>query len=312
MDTKIPDFVRDGAFNWLRKGYHYTLTDEELFIVARQSDDKNPWYLIAKVVEEAKQGDFSNSADLSKLYDVNLETNAAPVSILITGDLGKIKDLETLTRIMINGPDGFRVYACRAAANSGCLWLIPHMLEAWHLVDGIDAHENIGYAIADLLDFTEDDLDYLGPIALRAGIFSTGTRNAIHNKVKQLASKIKETDSNGVFHEIVMRRYYYLIEKFGTDQAIVWSSEPRNICEFAEYFLNAITSDRFKVSLSPLVVSLRQKFEASTGIDCTDFFDNGRLRQIVAVGTLEKFIDGAESKRFQRDIRYFFGHPIPQ
>ena len=39
-----------------------------------------------------------------------------------------------------------------AAADAGCLRLVPSMLEAWHAVHGIGNRELIGYAISDMLE----------------------------------------------------------------------------------------------------------------------------------------------------------------
>lgn len=310
-NEKAPSFVRGGAFNWLSKGYHYVLSKEELLRVELENDE-NPWYSIAHVVELAKRGDFSKSGFLSKFFDNDLTTNAAPAAMLITGDIGRVKDLEKLAEIMQNGSDGFRVYACRAAANSGCMWLVPHMLEAWHLVEGVDAHENIGYAIADLLDSIQY-LDDLGPIASRAGSFTYDIgRYRSNSKLEQLAERARDKNASSMFHDVVMRKYSNLKESYNCDHVIVWAGEARSVCGFAKLFLNLITSDRFNMTLSPLVVPLRQKFEAVTGIDCTMFFQNGRFRQIAAVGVLEEFLFGAKSKTFQEENRYFFGHLIPE
>ena len=310
-NEKVPSFVRGGAFNWLSKGYHYVLSKEELLRVEIENDE-NPWYSIAHVVEIAKRGDFSKSGFLSKFFDYNLTTNAAPAAMLITGDIGRVKDLEKLTEIMHNGLDGFRVYACMAAANSGCMWLIPHMLEAWHLAEGVDAHENIGYAIADLLDPIQY-LDDLGPIASRAGSFTYDIgRYRSNSKLEQLAERVRDKDASSMFHETVMRKYSDIKKVYKSDQVIVWGGEARSVCGFAQLFLDLITSDRFNMTVAPLVVPLRQKFEAATGIDCSIFFQNGRFRQIAAVGVLEEFLSSAESKIFQKGDRYFFGHLIPE
>ncbi len=310
-NIKIPNFVYDGAFNWTSKGYHYVLSKEELQRVEIDSDE-NPWYFIAHIVELAKRGDFTKSGLLSKFFDVNLTTNAAPVAMLITGDIGRDKDLKKLLKIMQDGPDGFRIYACRAAANSGCLWLIPHMLEAWHLAEGVDAHENIGYAIADLLDPIQH-LDDIGPIASKAGnfTFDSGRHQSI-SKLEQLAERTRDKNASSVFHEIVMRKYSELKNVYKSGKVIVWGGKAISVSVFAQLFIDLITSARFNMTLSPLVVSLRQKFEAATGIDCSTFFQNGRFRQIIAVGVLEGFLNSGEFDRFKEESRYFFGHIIPE
>ena len=305
----IPKFVQDGAFNWRVKGYHYILNEEELLKV-EQENDENPWYVIAHVVEQAKLGDFSKCSYLSRFFDYNLSTNAAPVAMLITGDIGRFKDLKKLTDIMQNGSDGFRVYACKAAANSGCMWMIPYMLEAWHMVEGVDAHENIGYSIADLLD-PINNLDDVGPIGSRASIYSNKVGGSRSNlKLKGLVERVRDKDADALFHEIVMNKFLYLKELYKSEQVILWAGEERNVYGFAQFFLNLITSNHFNLALTPLVVPLRQKFEAATGINCSSFFQNERFCQIEAVGILEYFLYSREVKKFQENKRYYFGNLI--
>lgn len=52
----------------------------------------------------------------------------------------------------------------------------------------------------------------------------------------------------------------------------------------------------------------RMCFEASTGIDCTAFYEQGRLQRLAALAVLEDFIDGGTAAGFEPGVRYFFGH----
>jgi peroxiredoxin family protein len=302
----LPKFLKNGAFNWRSIGYHYVLDKNEVERV-KLGDDDNPWFVIAHVVDRAKQGDFSKCSNLAKFFDQNLETNAAPAAMLITGDIGKKEDLKKLTEIMKKGPDGFRVYACKAAANSGCMWMIPYMLEAWHLVEGVDAHENIGYSIADMLDSIES-LDEVGTIGSRVGVFTTKFELS-QFKFDKLNEK-SNNKADAIFHDIVMEQYQQLKNKFPNDDAIIWAGKGRCMYEFAQYFLNMITTRNFNFNQIPLVVPLRHKFEAATGINCSSFFEGDRFHQINAVSILESFLDGSDSKKYQKHKRYFFGYVI--
>jgi hypothetical protein len=51
-------------------------------------------------------------------------------------------------------------------------------------------------------------------------------------------------------------------------------------------------------------------FEASTGIDCSDFYEGGNLQRLAALAVLEGFLDSRAAARFEIGTRYFFAHPI--
>ena len=71
-----------------------------------------------------------------------------------------------------------------------------------------------------------------------------------------------------------------------------------------------ITNRNYSPYSSALTEKFRHKFEAMTGVDCSDFYKDNMLRQIVAVGALENFLDRTETKRYAEGQRYFFGRPI--
>lgn len=53
-------------------------------------------------------------------------------------------------------------------------------------------------------------------------------------------------------------------------------------------------------------------FEASTGVDCSAFFDqDNTLQYLPATAIMETFLESDGRKRFQPGQRYFFGHRIP-
>lgn len=55
---------------------------------------------------------------------------------------------------------------------------------------------------------------------------------------------------------------------------------------------------------------IRMFFEASTGIDCSRFYENNRFQRLAAMAIFEDFLDSEAPKRFEVGTRYFFGHPL--
>jgi hypothetical protein len=97
-----------------------------------------------------------------------------------------------------------------------------------------------------------------------------------------------------------------LMEKFGSDRVSVWNGEIFSIRSFAEQF--------FDIVRRVLPVSLfkyRHRLEATTGIDCRDFFADGETQFLEIAATLEEFLDSPDIHEYRPGVRYFFGHPIP-
>jgi hypothetical protein len=55
----------------------------------------------------------------------------------------------------------------------------------------------------------------------------------------------------------------------------------------------------------------RMCFEASTGTDCSGFYEDYSLQRLAAMAVLEDFLESASAARFEIGTRYFFGHPVP-
>ena len=305
----VPEFVMNGAFNWLSLGYHFQLSEsEKADISSRNAMD--PWLDLARIVGAAKLGDFSAVKDLHKYFYGDHQTNINPVALLVAGDVGRQEDMGRLVDVMRKGPDGLRIYACQGARNAGCLWLVPHMLMAWRLCSGSDAHETIGFAIADMLDPVSalDDLGSIGGMAGRHDVYVDET--LVESGIGLLAQRLN-SGGNDLFARAVRQRYLELLEQCESEEDIVWAGKRSGVVEFAGHFLEMLISKDFDMTQAPLVVPLREKFEAMTGIDCTGFYREGRLVHGEAVHVLEEFLASSVCTKYQMGKRYFFSNPIP-
>lgn len=56
---------------------------------------------------------------------------------------------------------------------------------------------------------------------------------------------------------------------------------------------------------------LRQIFEATTGIDCTNFYQDHKARPVYIHAILDEFEEVGGPDRFVPGKRYFFGHLVP-
>lgn len=306
----IPRFILDGGFDWSRKGYSYLLTSQELNITEKKDINKNPWIEILKIVEKAKTGDFSHVSNLSRYITIDNEFNTAPVSLMLIGDMGTKDDLSLLVKIMRDSHEGFVAYACEAARNAGSLWLVPHMIEAWKKSESIFAHEMIGFAIADLLE-SVNIMDEVGPLSDLAGCFTQVFKErAASRQINNVLPDLVNEEADDKFVNLAMSRYRKISDEVLDDDVAVWSASPIGPFEFAELFLSLISNPSYSRVQDPLTIKYRHKFEAMTGIDCSEFYRDGRFQQIAAVGVLERFLDNESKANYEVGKRYFFGHQI--
>ncbi|WP_163866641.1 hypothetical protein [Myxococcus eversor] len=70
------------------------------------------------------------------------------------------------------------------------------------------------------------------------------------------------------------------------------------------------TLSDFEITQTPLTVVLREKFEATTGLDCSAFFRAGNFVQGEAIHMMEKFLASPKANDFKPGARYFFAHPV--
>ncbi|MBZ5709306.1 hypothetical protein [Nannocystis pusilla] len=100
-----------------------------------------------------------------------------------------------------------------------------------------------------------------------------------------------------------------LIE-LGGPSAYSFFGGPFSVRRVAERFLQMLGTSSYENMMKPY---LRQRFEACTGIDCSDFFEtNGDLKPLTAAARLEAWLESDAPDRFEPGERYFFGHKIPR
>ncbi len=102
----------------------------------------------------------------------------------------------------------------------------------------------------------------------------------------------------------VLARYNRLVERLGTDQALVFKGERFGVVRTARRILKYVRQPLF----DPV---WRRKFEASTGIDCSTFYQNGQLQPLGVAVLIEEFLESPKIKLYEDRARYFFGHRIP-
>lgn len=124
-----------------------------------------------------------------------------------------------------------------------------------------------------------------------------------------VAAHPKEDDDETFFayERLLLERANALAETLGSFNAYALLGGPTSVPRIAEHLLASLDDSPRSKMLRPF---LRQRFEASTGIDCSEFFENGGARPLTIAQRLEAWLARPEAKRFVDGERYFFGHRI--
>jgi hypothetical protein len=297
MAFDVPPFLTTGALNWTEYGFHYPSPPPIDLLSAAALNSENPWIVLAAVIERAKTGDHTHVRTLQRWFDA--DPPLSRMCIVAIGAIGTDADLRMLVPLMEQGPNDARVHACIGAERAGNLWLVPHMLQAWHYVSSIGDHETIGYALSGLLEEPN------GPIAAKAGDATLRLEDMSPERARLLAM----TDRHGSdrFGELVKMRLADVTKRSGRPDAPVWNGKIFHVVGFATEMLRQVKSP--EGATAP--ITLREKFEAATGINCSSFFRNGRFQPLAAAAVLEEFLESPQVSRYEEGARYFFEHQIP-
>jgi len=101
----------------------------------------------------------------------------------------------------------------------------------------------------------------------------------------------------------ILQAYQRLADQLGTDHVYVFQGQKFGVITLAKYILEHVRRPYVRYIL-------RQRFEASTGKNCTKFYKRGELRPLAAAAIVEEFLESPEAEKYEEGIRYFFGHRI--
>lgn len=231
--------------------------------------------------ERATQGNFKLLPGLVELYlqsddDFILQHLCAT----LLGDAGTPPCFERIIEVIEEGLPKFMRYEtnvdfCDALFERGRLADVPLMLAVYEKHSSVDEAAIIPCYISELLEYPVTEL-------------------AIPTEFK----------IEGAYRAAVMNRYEGLVAELGSNQQMVFAGKRFGVVPLAKLML-----ERFR---EPHVQPFwRQKFEASTGINCTEFYRDRVFQPLAASAIVEDFLESPEAANYEDGVRYFFGHRIP-
>jgi hypothetical protein len=138
-----------------------------------------------------------------------------------------------------------------------------------------------------LVDETNDDAQLL-PIYIRDAI-----------------GDIPYSAETDVYEDVILDQYQRMIDRFGSDKVLVFRGELYSVPLLARSILDKVAEPTY------FHMQWRIDFEAATGIDCSSWYQDGRVRPLAVAAIVEEFLESPNAAQYEEGIRYFFGHRIP-
>ncbi len=280
MDGQPPSFM-EGTFIWDRRGYRLATMPSEDLTSDRSLASADAWIVLASVLEHAKLGDRSAVGRLAGVLVPESPPMLIRGAVALLADAGTDVDWSALRSLLTGRSDYLRLEACWAIRSAGHLSLVPDMLRAWSVAERQVDRESIGFGMSSLLEAEP------GAVAS------------------------PEEYSRERYMELVSDAFVRLRDSIGGDAAQVWRGRAYDVPQLAEKMWE-MCFDK-EVDLEDLRVSfllLRHRFEAATGWDCTEFYDNRRIDPNAIASVIGSFLEGLDENQYRPGVRYSFGHPI--
>ncbi len=239
------------------------------------------WALLEAIVQQAKTGDFRNVADVLGIVrraddDGVLRGKACEA----LGDFGSVREFQSILEEMdsLTHPERAVAY-CGALRDWGRLSVVPVLLHQYDIYKPFDIAEKIPLYVSSMLEREWGDL-------------------AKHPSIAELDEYMAQ----------VVSRYRELTESLGGDDVLVQYGAKFDVVSFARLIFSHLTDSYFDITFQPY---FRRRFEASTGIDCSPFFQDGIFQPLAAAAMVEEFLESRDAAKYEDGLRYFFGHRIP-
>lgn len=236
----------------------------------------DPWSLWIIAFHRSKLGDFTYLSALTTSLKNSADWLLVTTCSDLLGDAGTEGCFESLLEGLREVRDFPRAREiCRALYLRGKLSDVPMLVNVYENFSSIKEAEIIPVWIADLLE-----------------------------KEDGLISEPTHFEDEEDYCDAVMNSYWQLIDELGSDQVFVFNGVRFSVTTLGQHIIERVRQ--------PFVRStLRQKFEASTGINCTKFYRGGELQPLSTAAIVEKFLESPEAEKYEDGVRYFFGHRIP-
>lgn len=264
--------------DWMDRGYHaapFLAAD----LLQLSEPERELWSGWQDRLFAAKQGRFGGITGLIDIYEKSGNWLLSGACADLLGDAGDAACLQRMAERIGKIQDPIvdlmmRIDFSVAFGTAGSLALAPVIVETYRNGHDLDDADILPYVLSSMI---EPQLEAFGDP--------------------------EEYASVDDYCDAVLARHAELGARLGP-HATVFRGETFGVRKLARAVLDSVAG-------GTLNLRLRQKFEASTGIETAQFYKGGRLQPLTAAAIVEGFLASPAAADYVDGARYFFGHRIP-
>lgn len=296
-----PSYLRR-TFLELGDGLHFSTPPPPDVADLRHLASREPWRVLPCALANLQQGQFAVAGRLVELLRETRDAEVWDACSLLLSFAAPYSVLRKLvasfdTLLQPKRSDHTRRYFCEILASAAGVWGVPHLLGLYRELEDRDVRAMVQTYLSQVLEAQPGPL-WRGP--------------RVEWQSNELPPPFEE--STQVFQDaeylaLVEETFRRVVSAEGLrDQEAVQEGGRLDIQEVARRLLWRVRTGEFPDRIE----TGRMFLEATTGLDCREFFDeSGRLRRLSAAALVEEFLAPGMAGPYQPGARYFFRHRIP-
>lgn len=256
------------------------------------------WEVLAGVLLSCQSGNFAELPRIPKLLRKNEGFLFWKAAFELIGYAGSWEFIDWFFRDLQTEINNSNVQYCLAIslANSCGLWAVEPLLK----LHAAAVEEEPRYQI-------ERHLSYL--IEEENDLIWIGAEEEVVPDPDPSKIEVYTIVNYEAFAEEVRNARKEVVDRVGSVSKPVYEGRLFDINDIAKRLYDRLTSED---KTEGRIYRERMILEASTGMDCSSFYDEeDSLQYLPASAIMETFLESEEGSRYEPGIRYFFGHPIP-
>jgi hypothetical protein len=295
--TAVKQYL-DRTFLQLGRGFQFSAEPPPSLASAEHLNSRDPWTVLGSVLARVRQGDLRAVEvlpDLMARDDAALVWNACVQLIGFAGRTTFV--LDTAARFLTRPDDlGIQWSIADLLRNACSLHAVEPLLQLHAAATDRDARRHVERCLSTLLEEQ--------PGALDDGAEEQEVPDPAYPE--PFTQTMTVLDRDGYAAQVRDAAAGLAPQLASSDQAVT-AGQPFDLAALVARLHDRIRSGEPSGSRMEWE---RMCFEASTGVDCSTFYEQGRLQRLAALAVLEDFMDGGHGAAFERGVRYFFGHRV--
>lgn len=286
------------TFLVLGRGFQFSTDPPASLEDPRNLQSSDPWTVLGCVLARARHGDLEAVSVLPDLMARNDEALVWNACVQLIGFAGRQPFVfDTAERFLSSpGDRGVQWYISEMMLNACGLRAVEHLLNLHQASTERDARRHIEHCLSTLLEEEAGEVE--------AGPEESEVRDPAYPEPFDEYMTVLDRDG---YVEKVRAVAAQVAERLASSDQPVTAGKPLDLQALV---LRLYERLRLGDPSTARMEWERMFFEASTGIDCSKFYEERSLQRLAAMAVLEEFLDSGGAVRFEIGTRYFFAHRI--